>query len=281
MKYKVLLCGKSKVIIDDFFIYQESEFELQTTSLRYADIMNHLKYFTPDILLFCMHQEGEEEYEVLASLRSKFEQYNTAVAIVGNEEECDVFRKKTGEMADLVLTKPIMVRKIGEEFERFLEQWKSGRKTINIDALDEYVKSVDQVVSDVAQNLGAAGKQFISKKHILVVDDDPMMLKLIKEQLKENYTVATAINGAIALNFLEKKKTDMIILDYEMPGESGADVLRKIRDNDATSNLPVVFLTGITDKEKIQKVLSYKPQGYLLKPVEREKLLQIISNTIG
>lgn len=73
----------------------------------------------------------------------------------------------------------------------------------------------------------------------------------------------------------------MIILDYEMPGESGADVLKRIRDNDATSNLPVVFLTGITDKEKIKKVLSYKPQGYLLKPVEREKLLQIISNTIG
>ena len=96
MKYKVLLCGKSKVIIDDFFIYQESEFELQTTSLRYADIMNHLKYFTPDILLFCMHQEGEEEYEMLASLRSKFEQYNTAVAIVGNEEECEEFRKKPG-----------------------------------------------------------------------------------------------------------------------------------------------------------------------------------------
>ena len=119
------------------------------------------------------------------------------------------------------------------------------------------------------------------KKHVLVVDDDPMMLRLIKEQLKDIYMVATAINGNLALKFLENKKTDLIILDYEMPNENGVDVLKKLRDNDMTSNIPVVFLTGISDREKIQKVLKFKPQGYLLKPIEREKLLQIIANTIG
>ena len=141
--------------------------------------------------------------------------------------------------------------------------------------------SAARVLPDVAQKVAEAGETSPAKKHILVVDDDPMMLKLIKEQLKDNYTVATAINGAIALKFLENKKTDMIILDYEMPGESGADVLKKIRDNEVTSNLPVVFLTGITDREKIKKVIGLKPQGYLIKPIEREQLLQIISNTIG
>ena len=107
-----------------------------------------------------------------------------------------------------------------------------------------------------------------------------MMLRLIKEQLKDTYTVATAINGDIAIKFLESKKTDLVILDYEMPHENGAEVLKKIRDKEVTSNLPVIFLTGISEREKIQNVLSFKPQGYLLKPIEREKLLQIIADTI-
>ena len=281
MKDKVLLCGKSKVIIDDFFIHLEMDFEAQTTSLRYADLMSHLRCFVPDVLLFCMHKEDDDAINMIASFKSKFQHYNTALVIVGNEEECEAFQRATHDMADLVLTKPIMIRKIGEDLAKFVHQWKADRAPINIDALEEYVEKAEQVISDVAQSLGEAGKPLLSKKHVLVVDDDPMMLKLIKEQLKDSYTVATAINGAIALKFLENKKTDLIILDYEMPGENGADVLKKIRDNEATSNLPVIFLTGITEKEKIHKVLSFKPQGYLLKPVEREKLLQIISSTIG
>ncbi len=281
MKYKVLLCGKSKVIVDDFFTHLELDFDAQTTSLRYADMMSHLRYFTPDVLLFCMHKETDDAINTIASFKSKFLHYGTALVIVGNEEECVAFQKATHDMADLVLTKPIMVRKIGEEITKFVEQWKAERETLDVEKLEADMESAESVLSDVAQKLAEVEGTPLAKKHVLVVDDDPMMLKLIKEQLKDNYTVATAISGAIALKFLENKKTDLIILDYEMPGENGADVLKKIRDNEATSNLPVIFLTGITDREKIQKVLSYKPQGYLLKPIEREKLLQIIANTIG
>ena len=63
------------------------------------------------------------------------------------------------------------------------------------------------------------------RKHVLVIDDDPIMLKVVKEHLHENYDVATAISGKIAYKFLESKSTDIILLDYEMPGEDGPDVL--------------------------------------------------------
>ena len=117
-------------------------------------------------------------------------------------------------------------------------------------------------------------------RHILVIDDDPLMLRVIKEELKSEYNVATAINGKIGLNFLQKKKTDLVLLDYEMPEEDGPAVLEKIRANPATKNLPVVFLTGIKDKEKIKKVLSMKPQGYLLKPINHDMLVQTISQVL-
>ena len=97
----------------------------------------------------------------------------------------------------------------------------------------------------------------------------------------KDYDVATAISGKVALQFLEDNKTDLILLDYEMPKENGAEVLRKIRANEQTKDLPVVFLTGIADRKKIQEVLLLEPQGYLLKPINRVKLLETIEKIIG
>ena len=113
------------------------------------------------------------------------------------------------------------------------------------------------------------------------MDDDVRMLRVIKEHLRKSYDVATAINGKLALKFLENKQTDLILLDYVMPEEDGPAVLRKIHDNPDTQDLPVVFLTGMTDRSKIQEALSEKPQGYLLKPIDREKLIDTVGKIIG
>ena len=113
------------------------------------------------------------------------------------------------------------------------------------------------------------------RRHILVVDDDVRVLRLLKVHLQD-YDVATAINGKLALKFLENKTTDLILLDYEMPGENGPEVLKKLRANEKTKDIPVIFLTGVADSEKIQEVLLMKPEGYLLKPINKVKLLETI-----
>ena len=93
--------------------------------------------------------------------------------------------------------------------------------------------------------------------------------------------MATAKSGKVAMKFLETKTTDLVLLDYEMPEEKGPEVLSKIRANIKTKDLPVIFLTGVTEKEKIQEVLSMKPQGYLLKPISMMKLSATIKSVIG
>ncbi|MDE7269609.1 MAG: response regulator, partial [Acetatifactor sp.] len=118
------------------------------------------------------------------------------------------------------------------------------------------------------------------RKHILVVDDDPMMLKLIKEHLHEDYDVATAVNGKIALKFLERRTTDLILLDYEMPTENGPAILEKLRAEKSTKDIPVIFLTGVKERDKIHTALSLKPQGYLLKPIDHKKLLEAINKIL-
>lgn len=72
-----------------------------------------------------------------------------------------------------------------------------------------------------------------------------------------------------------------MLLDYEMPEEKGPEVLTQIRANENTKDLPVVFLTGVTEKDKIQEVLAMKPQGYLLKPISMMKLSATIKSVIG
>ena len=291
MKYKLLLCGKSKSIIDDFFAHLEIEFESQTTSLRHADFIGHLRYFEPDAVVFCIHKESANAINSMVAFMDELEHRKIPLIIIGNAIECQEFQKATYYMAKLILEKPMRINKISDKILNFLEQEKeSGNSGVEESrlSLDEEMlqREKNMAISQVEKSEDITqtkkGEEILPvKKHVLVVDDDPMMLRLIKEQLKDIYMVATAINGNLALKFLENKKTDLIILDYEMPNENGVDVLKKLRDNDMTSNIPVVFLTGISDREKIQKVLKFKPQGYLLKPIEREKLLQIIANTIG
>ena len=93
--------------------------------------------------------------------------------------------------------------------------------------------------------------------------------------------MATAINGSVALRFLTKKTTDLILLDYEMPGQSGDSVLSILRGSATTRDIPVIFLTGVSDTSKIAKVLALRPQGYLLKPVDRAKLSVEIKKVFG
>lgn len=138
-----------------------------------------------------------------------------------------------------------------------------------------------EMISALERKLDLLEAGITSRKHVLVVDDDSMMLKLMKEYLHEKYDVATALNGKIALKFLERKQTDLILLDYEMPGENGPAVLEQLRASVYTRDIPVIFLTGVTEGKKIQEALALKPQSYLLKPIQREKLMEAIRKVIG
>lgn len=283
MRYRILLTGKNNVIKDDFFGHLEKDFELQTVSLCFGDIVSHLRYFKPHALVVCMRNESKDDLGVFSAVKSRLENYNVPTILIGSEEECGEFEANTGKMSALVITRPVSLRYIRDTIFEFVENWQkeNGEEA----ALDEVeIKPVDEIVQAEPEGQTEPAEQTEQKpeekKNILVVDDDPMMLKLIKEQLKDTYSVATAINSNIAFKFLEKKKTDLILLDYEMPGENGAQVLEKVRNNEATAQLPVIFLTGINDKDKIRKVLELKPQGYLLKPIDRNKLLDIIQKNI-
>lgn len=114
------------------------------------------------------------------------------------------------------------------------------------------------------------------KKHILVVDDSGTMLRTIKGWLGGKYKVSMASSSAMAISFLATNKPDLILLDYAMPICSGPQFMEMIKAEVTTSDIPVIFLTAKGDKESVQKVLSLKPAGYLLKTMKPEEIIDSI-----
>lgn len=111
---------------------------------------------------------------------------------------------------------------------------------------------------------------------ILFIDDSKMQLQVLRGLLKNDYEVFTSESGLDGIDVAKKQQPDLIFLDYGMPVISGTETLERLRQNEKTKNIPVVFLTGVDDKEEATAALKLKPQGYLLKPVTKEKLVDII-----
>ena len=287
MKYKILIAGKASSIIDDFFLRMNENFEIMTTSLWHDDILRHVKYFQPQMFLYCMYNESREDFNKMISLKYQLIKSRVYFGLFGSQTDITDFERAAVNVADLVMVKPLTIDDIQTKIKAYLDIHKPAVTT------DSDVNSVAPSVSSPAANGGATGQPAVNivaraaelvppvRKHILIVDDDPRMLKMMKEQLHYEYDVATAVSGKVAMKFLEGKHTDLILLDYEMPEEKGPQVLEKIRANPGTKNVPVIFLTGVTERDKIQKALVLQPQGYLLKPIDRERLMETISKVLG
>ncbi|MCR5725157.1 MAG: response regulator [Treponema sp.] len=114
------------------------------------------------------------------------------------------------------------------------------------------------------------------EKRILVVDDEPIMLRSAKVWLGDDFDVALVNSGETAISYLNVHPVDLVLLDHRMPGLSGPDVLKVLRRNEQTKNIPVIFLTARNDKESIVQVMALKPNGYILKSMSPEEIKESV-----
>lgn len=296
MKFKILLAGSNSSIITDLFMHKHASMDFLTTSMHYEDMYHHLKYYKPDLFIFCMGNEVKDNLSSVTAIRNDLSNQKIPFAIICDSPSEDSYRQVTLPVGppQLLFQRPITAPQIQENIFSFLSldknvQWEareytpaSGKRiTKQMDTAPMPAKPVLSDASLPGIIDSAVSAKAVEKKKILVIDDSPNMLKSIKGHLQAEYEVATAINGVLARRFLMRKSVDLILLDYEMPDEDGVSVLQSFRKNPDWKSIPVIFLTGINDTEKIQKALTMKPQGYLLKPIEHDKLLASIHQLIG
>ena len=119
----------------------------------------------------------------------------------------------------------------------------------------------------------------VSRKHkLLVVDDSDFVLHAMERLLGEDYDVMPAKSGMAAIRAITLNRPDLVLLDYEMPVCDGSQVLEMIRSEVDFADIPVIFLTGRTDRESIKKVLALKPAGYLSKSLQPADVKREIDN---
>lgn len=119
------------------------------------------------------------------------------------------------------------------------------------------------------------------KPVVLAVDDEPFNLEMIKEYLSEIETVCVE-SGEQALLILKEspEKFSAVLLDRMMPGLDGIEVLKKIKENESTSRIPVIMQTAKAGKECMLEGLKAGAHYYLSKPYDQQTLLAIISTAI-
>ena len=117
----------------------------------------------------------------------------------------------------------------------------------------------------------------MEKKTILVVDDAPANLDLLVGLLKDQYKVKAAVNGKVALKIAQSPQPpDLILLDIVMPEMDGLEVCKQLKENAATANIPIVFLSGQAGEEACERGMELGGAAYLQKPVEPKSLFSVI-----
>ncbi len=121
-------------------------------------------------------------------------------------------------------------------------------------------------------------------KTILLIEDEPTLQKRIEEALaKEGYQIENAMDGETGLQKAKELKPELIILDIILPKKDGFEVLKELKQDESTKNIPVVILTNLESSNDVKKALELGATTYLVKANYElseiiEKIKEIINN---
>ena len=122
-------------------------------------------------------------------------------------------------------------------------------------------------------------KSVDNSRYILVVDDEQSIRELISHTLKaDGFDVAIAGEGNTALKMIEERIPDLVILDVNMPGLNGIQVLEKIRER---SDIPVIILSVLSDVDTISDALAAGADDYIGKPFDNRELIVRVKAQLG
>lgn len=278
MKYKVLICGRNNALVTDFIQHTEAFFYTLSTSECWQDILEHFKVFNPEAYVCFVEHDYEKTIGQINKLKTSGYYNGAAIVLIGDADTCSLIEKNAKYTVDVLICRPVTPDNLTLRITRYFDDVAEAKEKLKAKELARQTEAEAQQAAIEAKAAEIVAKETdavsnsVEKKHILIVDDDRTVLKMLKSALSDKYEITTMINGVMVEKLLDTKKVDLIILDYEMPIETGADIFRRIKNNPKSSHIPVCFLTGVSDRAKIMEVMQLKPHGYLLKPIDMDML---------
>ncbi len=268
MKLKVLVTGRNTKISTDVTEHLSDEKHYITTQCdpTQTGLFKMMLGDMPDVIIICLRNESKESIQAYNVLKNASKEKACTIIVVADEEDEQLFMQHTELQRMYFLSRPISLMALYQKLESIEEEMEETKRK-NLALFREFENE-------------APDKN--RRKSVLVVDDDTEQLIVIKDNLEEFYDVTPVKSGKAAFKYLTKHIPDIILLDYLMPGEDGPTVLRNIRMFDEYADIPVIFLTGMSEKQTvIQTIKELKPQGYIVKPSKKSEIVAKIIDVLG
>lgn len=245
---KVFLVGKLNTETKMMHDVMSQFYQMQLCSDNPELVEGMIRMSPPDLILINVKEMTAAQEDIFAYIHGNYP--NHPVICIGTEEELGLFRKYLDEEQFEEMYRPVRMQKIVRRINDIL----------HIQQLKEHEEA-----KEIRRK----------RKRIFLIDDSAIQLRMMKGLLDKEYIVDMAKSGVEAVELMQRNVPDLIFLDYEMPEYDGKATLELIRHIDSLASVPVVFLTGVREKQRIQAVLSLNPAAYMLKPVSQEKIMEI------
>ena len=256
---KMLLIGDLNETLHSLSECLSTQFSVQMCSVNASDIKDMIRIIRPAILVINIYDISDNTLAVFDSLKEKHEHIPLIVIGIAQIEE---------KLSQIVMKFPKAI---------FLKR--------PIIANDVLVSSLELLGMGREKQVFIEGEPSIitrNRKHkIMVVDDNALVLRKVKQMLESEYDVILANSGEKALKVCMKDAPELILLDFDMPGINGKDMYEKMKENEVTKYIPVIFLTSVAQKKQTIDILRSLPAGYILKPPTKDMLFSKIREVLG
>jgi len=121
------------------------------------------------------------------------------------------------------------------------------------------------------------------KAFILLVEDDKFLRELLVRKLETvGFKISTAVDGNEALKKVKEELPELVLLDLVLPGVDGFDILKEIKEDSATSKIPVIILSNLGQREEVERGLKLGADDYLIKAhFTPDEIITKITNLLG
>ena len=264
---RIMVTGRNKKIASDVCGHLETDRGYVPIKCLAAKtpVLDIVLSEMPHVIIVCAGNETADTVKVFDVLKESTKAGFSSIIVIANDEDKKTFIDNTKLRKISFLSRPVSLMALYTKLEEFEEKYKDNN-SMDFSMITEFENTREE----------------FSRKHILVVDDEAEQLAAIKENLAEFYEVTLINKGKNVFRYLEKYKVDLILLDYVMPEMDGPEVLKLLRAHPDYKEIPIVFLTGVSDKETVIKTLvELKPQGYILKPSKKSEMVAKIIDVLG
>ena len=208
-----------------------------------AKLFEILEHIIPDLILLDIHMPEVNGYQIIERLKSDYRFFGIPVIFLTGKDDRS-----------------------------------SMIKGLNLGAVDFITKPItDDVLLERIDDQLDPEKQKTNKAIILAVDDSPVSLKEINHMLGDLYRVYTLREPEKVKDFLGMVEPDLFLLDYQMPGITGFELVPIIRSVPEHSDTPIIFLTAIGTVDNLSVAMHLGAADFIVKPIDNKILLQKVT----